>query len=876
MLNRGMSEPSFTAVHPLVQEHYVAERARLRESFGMGIIKAPLFIKRNSDLVDTVIRQLYETAKRTIGSAKIAIVAVGGYGRKELFPYSDIDLLFLHSKDDNVAHDLTRWMLPLLWNMGLNVAQSVRTVEEIPDAVMQDIILCTSLLDSRIICGNTAMFTAFTSHFRNSVERCSAMEFVEAKLAERDARHARCGDSRYVLEPNIKDGKGGLRDIHTLYWLAKYIYAIKSVKDMCSLSILNSDECKVFIKANEFLSTVRTYLHLAAGRAEERVTFDRQKILAEKMGYRDITGNRAVEQFMKQYFLVAKNVGNLTRSVCAVLEESGKRKPRLNLATRLQLTPITDDFIVEGERLAIADEQDFRKNPVLLIKLFLVSHEAGLDIQPKMFQFVSRNLWLIDAALRRSKEANDAFMALLISHKNPEHTLRRMSDSGVMGKFIPEFGRVTGQMQFDMYHVYTVDEHTINAISILHNIGSGKYAEEMPLGTMVFRQIHSKRLLFLAILTHDIAKGRGGDHSVIGEVIVRRLARRFHLDAFETETCAWLVRNHLMMSRTAFKRDLGDEKTIADFMKEVQSLERLRLLLLLTSADIRAVGPGVWNGWKASLLRELYYAAAEKMGDNEVGKEELARNRLRPQLITLLPEWKTNEIDAYLSEIELHSHGFDAEHHVRIAHLMKAMQQDNTPLLLDTRSDNFRSVTEIILCTQDNTGLFSRTSGAIALAGANIVGAKIFTTKQGMAIQMFHIQDSEQKAFDKPDRLARLAVYLNKAVTQELDFSAELARGKLAYPSRMDVFKVPPRVNCDNKISSNHTVIEVSGRDRQGFLYLITNVLAHLKLNISTAHITTYGERAVDVFYVRDAFGMKITHENKLRQIQEELMKVIG
>ena len=468
-------------------------------------------------------------------------------------------------------------------------------------------------------------------------------------------------------------------------------------------------------------------------------------------------------------------------------------------------------------------------------------------------------------------------MDILLSKRNPEPTLRRMSESGVLGKFIPDFGRVTGQMQFDMYHVYTVDEHTIFALGILHGIGTGKYKQDMPITTEIYPLIKSPRVLALSVLCHDIAKGRGGDHSVLGEVVVRKLARRFKFDEYEIETCAWLVRNHLLMSRTAFKRDLSDSKTIDDFVAEVQSPERLRLLLLLTTVDIRAVGPNVWNGWKGALLRELYSAAESRMGASDRQDYALELTRMRTELAELLPNWSPQDIDAYLEQAgkSLRS-SFDAVIHSRIARVLREDERSGQPLTLDTRSDTFRAATDIILCMRDSAGLFSQTSGAIALAGANILSAKIFTLKTGMAIQIFNIQDADGTAFDKPDKLARLAVFLNQVAEEKIDLSKEIAKNRLPYPSRMEVFRVPAKVYVENKVSANHTVIEVSGRDRIGFLYRVTKTLYDLGLSISTAHITTYGERAVDVFYVKDQFGMKVFHESKIRQIQDRMIETLS
>jgi [protein-PII] uridylyltransferase len=830
-----------------------------------------------SVLIDGVIRVLYELALPHFARHQpLAIVAVGGYGRNEQFPFSDVDILFLRTKANHQQADaLAEWVLYGLWDLGLNVGQAVRTPEETLAAADKDITVRTNLLDARLVCGDAGMFEAFAQKLAEAIAEAGAIDFVEAKLAERDARHLKLGDSRYVLEPNLKEGKGALRDLHTLWWLARYIYDIRSPEELVGLSVLTEEEYRSFRKARDFLWEVRLHLHFIAGRAEERLTFDMQRAMAEALGYRDDGNARAVERFMKEYFLVVRSVGNLTRSVCAVLEESKKRKPRTSLKARME----TDlgEFHLEGSRIAVTEEKAFERKPLLLITLFEVAHRQALDIHPQTLQWVTRSLWLIDAALRRNEDANAAFMAILLSSRNPEPTLRRMSEAGVLGRFIPDFGRVIGQMQFDMYHVYTVDEHTINAIGILHGVGEGKYRKEMPITSEIIHFVKSRRVLFLSLFTHDIAKGRGGDHSLLGEMVVRKLARRFDFDAHETETCAWLVRHHLLMSRTAFKRDLADPKTIQDFVAQVQSPERLRLLLLLTVSDIRAVGPAVWNGWKGALLRDLYYRAEEKMGASDGGARVSDQAALSGELMQLLPDFTPARIEEYLKQGgPAFWSSYDAATHARIARALGEIAISRQALVMDTSSDAFRAMTELLICATDAQRLFSRISGAIALAGANILSAKIFTLKNGMAVELFQIQDTDGHAFDKPGGLARLSVFIHRAATGELDLASEIARTHLTYPSRMDAFKVPPRVFIENKASAHHTVIEVGGRDRAGFLYTVTHALSELGLTIATAHITTYGERAVDVFYVKDIFGMKIQHETKLRQIHEVLLAALS
>lgn len=877
-LRRRLREGTKDTQRELLREAYGQARLVIRERFEAHGQPAET-LAQSARLMDGMLELIVETVGHRLGMMPpVSVVAVGGYGREELFPDSDIDILFLCGEEAGRSEMFVQEVLYSLWDLGLTVGQSVRTVAETLAIAATDISLRTSLLDSRLVCGDEALFTALQAAFTDYRRDSNIADFIEAKLAERKARHLRGNDSRYVLEPNIKEGKGGLRDLQTLFWLAQYVLSARKLDDLVRLQLLTHDEFRAYAKARDFLWRVRIHLHFIAGRAEEHLTFDMQRAIAEKMGFYDDGTARGVERFMKQYFLVARTVGNLTRSVCAVLEETRMRKPRVGTSRRMQVERALGDFQLDGERIAVKAANAFAKKPLLLITLFQTAQAHSLHIHPQTLQAVTRSLAFVDGRLRRDPDANAAFMDILLSKHNPEPTLRRMSEAGVLGRFIPDFGKVIGQMQFDMYHVFTVDEHTINAIGILHGIGMEKYKDDMPVASEVIHLIKSRRVLFLSLFAHDIAKGRGGDHSMLGEVVVRKLARRFSFTAQETENCAWLVRHHLLMSRTAFKRDINDPKTIEDFVSKVQSPERLRLLLVLTVADIRAVGPNVWNGWKGALIRDLYYRAESHMG---AGAQNAVKSNvtadIRTGLRQKLPEWSEAEIDGYLAECDASLQGIhDAGTHARIARLLRESIATGRPLAMDTQSDDFRAITDLMLCLPDQQGVFSRVAGALALAGANILSAKIFTFKNGMALEMFHIQDGQNRAFDRPDRLARLSVLLNQAVAGELDLAREIARTRLSYPSRMDAFKVPPRVFIENRLSAHHTVIEVGGRDRIGFLYSVTNVLAERGLSIATAHISTYGERAVDVFYVKDAFGMKLHHHDTIKRLHDALVACLS
>lgn len=870
------------AVLAVFKEALAAGREEVRRRFeerGSGTET----VRENRFLVDQLVRCIHDYAVqhvfpkgvRTTGE-HLSIVAVGGYGRGELSPQSDIDLLFLLPyKRTPYGEQVVEYILYMLWDMGLKVGQSTRSVEECIRQARADMTIRTALLESRWLWGDRDLYDQLRQRYRAEIVAGSGEAFVDAKMAERDARHQKMGDTRYVLEPNIKEGKGGLRDLHTLYWIAKYLYQVNDVAQLVERGLLSRDAARRFAKAQDFLWTVRCHLHYLTGRPEDRLTFDVQQQIGRRMGYTDHAGTRGVERFMKHYFLIAKDVGDLTRIFCALLEEQHKRRPKLRLPDFLFLRRASvDGFRLDGNRLTVMQDDDFRRDPVKLIRLFHAALEHDLDIHPHALSLVTQNLrWV--AGIRKDPEANRLFMEMLAARKDPEMPLRRMNEAGVLGRFVPDFGRVVAQMQYDMYHVYTTDEHTLQALGVLHRIEQGRLAAEMPVASEVIHKIQSRRALYLAVFLHDIAKGRGGDHSVIGAQVTQKLGPRLGLDDEETETVSWLVLNHLLMSRTAFKRDIDDPKTIQDFVAAVQSPERLRLLLLLTVADIRAVGPSVWNNWKAGLLRDLYLSTLEVLlgGVSLVRREarvEAAQTALRQALAA--EGWTDQAIESHLG-LGYPSYWvvFDAATHLRHARLIRRTEETGAPLTVDGRVDPARAVTEIAVYTGDHPGLFSQIAGAMSVAGASIVDAKIVTLTNGMALDTFWVQDSEGGAFDGPERLERLGGHIEQALSGRMRVAGELSARRSTVPSRTRVFRVAPRVLIDNTASATHTLVEVNGRDRPGLLYDVTAAMTDLGLQISSAHISTYGERVVDVFYVKDVFGLKIHNDNKLKQIRERL-----
>ena len=841
-----------------------------------------------SELQDATIRAIYDFATRHVFPARnptaaerITIVATGGYGRGELAPGSDVDLLFVRPfKQTEWGENVIEFILYMLWDLGLKVGHATRSLAECVRLAKQDITIRTAVLEARYLWGDKALYDELRKKFWAEVATPgSGRDFVEAKLSERDQRHQRQGESRYLVEPNIKEGKGGLRDLQTLYWIGKYLYHVEDAADLVEHGVFPREEYRTFQKAEAFLWNVRVHLHYLVGRAEERLSFDVQPALAASMGYSDPEKpRRAVEAFMRAYFLTAKDVGDLTRIFCAALEVQHKKiRPSLTSILPGFLKPRStgDDFYVENGRLT-ADPAIFRQDPVNILRIFQIADAKQVDIHPDALRTITRSLDLINDKMRTSPEANSAFLAMLTSRQNPERALRLMNEAGVLGRFIPEFGHAVGLMQFNMYHHYTVDEHLIRAVGNVARIERGELKDETPLSTEVIKRVQSRAVLYCAVLLHDMAKGLPGDHSDVGAEIARSLCPRLGMSPSDTQAVAWLVKNHLVMSDIAQRRDVSDPQTVRDFVALVQSPEMLRLILVLTVADIKAVGPGVWNGWKGQLLRELYYAAEHMMtgGDQMPGRGTRvseAKAALEARLGDFTPAQRERALSHHYDNYWL---AFEASEQERHARAIAKADAAGELLCLDATSNDFRSITEIMLYTPDHPGLFSQFAGAIAMSGGSIVDAKVFTTTDGFAFDVFSVQDAEGEAFGDSERLGRLCQTISKTLRGEIWPRRELM-AKKPMRSKASAFRIRPKVLFDNEASRIATVVEVECLDRVGLLYDVTQALFESGLSISTSMVATYGERAVDVFYVRDGFGHKIIHPDRLAAIETRLNKAL-
>src|SRR5712672_1879548 len=810
----------------MIQARAVAQAVLLQDRHGRRCAERLCFVQ------DEIIRILYAAATRHLyrspipsGAERMAVVATGGYGRGLMAPESDIDLLFiLPYKQTAWGEQVAEAILYCLWDMGLKVGHATRSVDESIRQARGDMTIRTAILETRFLTGDRPLYDELVERFDREVVQGTASEFVTAKLAEREERHRRAGQSRYLVEPNVKDGKGGLRDLHTLFWIAKYVYRVRETDELLERGVFDAQEYRTFRRCADFLWSVRCNIHFFAGRAEERLSFDIQREIAIRLGYTSHPGMQDVERFMKHYFLVAKDVGDLTAILCAKLEDQ-QAKPapvlsrmmaRLRPNTKWRRVPDSDDFIVDNNRINLAAPDVFKHDPVNLIRIFWLAQKNNLAFHPDAMRTVTRSLKLINAQLRENPEANRLFMDILTSNDAEVVLLRKIRP-----------------------------EH--------------------------------RAVIYITTLLHDIAKGRPEDHSIAGAKVARRLCPRLGFNAADTELVAWLIEQHLTMSTVAQSRVLSDRKTIENFAAVVQSVEQMKLLTILTTADIRGVGPGVWNGWKAQLLRTLYYETEPVLtgGFSEVNRAQriaVAQSEFR----AAFTEWPELELNAYIAR---HYPAYwlkvDLPHKIRHARFMRSSEEGGAKLNINVGFDELRGVTELTILAQDHPWLLSIIAGACASAGANIVDAQIYTTTDGRALDTIAISREYDRDEDEGRRATRIGEMIEDVLEGKLRLPEVVAR-KAANRGKVRAFVVEPEVTINNQWSDRYTVIEVSGLDRPGLLYQLTTAISKLNLNIASAHVATFGERARDVFYVTDLLGAQINAPTRQAAIKSALVHLLA
>jgi len=842
-----------------------------------------------SNAEDEIIRAIHLFATTQVypvdnpsGAESVSLAAVGGYGRGTLAPGSDIDLLFiLPYKQTPWGEQITEYILYMLWDLGQKVGHAVRSVDDCIRMARADMTVRTATLEARYLTGDRTLFDQLQRRFETEIMPKTGPEFIAAKMAEREERHRQMGNTRYVVEPNVKDGKGGLRDLQTLFWIGKYFYRVKTSAELVDKDVLSAEEYRRFQRAEDFLWAVRCHLHFLTGRADEKLTFDVQPELADRLRFADRPGMLGVERMMKRYFLVAKDVGDLTRIFCTSLEFDHAKPLDMmgRVAGMFKRGKVAikgePDFVIDSGRLNTARPDGFEKNPLDLIKAFLVAGRNDLLFHPDAIKAITRSLRLIGPDVRNDPAANRWFLEILTSPRTVERILRQMNESGVLGRFVPEFGKIVALMQFNMYHHYTVDEHLIRAVGVMAEIANGGLRQELPLTHELLPSLNDTRLLYVALFLHDIAKGRPEDHSEAGARIARKFCPRLGLDAAETDTVAWLVQYHLLMSEVAQARDLQDPETARSFADVVQSPQRLALLMILTACDIRAVGPGVWTGWKGSLLRSLYYATEPLLsgGHSRVTQSDRIA-AAKADLEKALVAWPRPDLETYMARHYNH-YWLRAELELQLEHakMIRAADQAHSPFAGSIRVRAFEGITEVSFYTPDHPRLLSLIAGACTMCEASIIGAQIFSTRDGQALDTFRLRRAFTSDEDEKVRANRIIETVKQLLQGKRQILIDLGK-ESRHNRRLKPFTLPASVEVSNNLSEKFTVLEVSGLDRTGLLHQLTRAISDLNLTIGSAHIGTYGEKAVDVFYVTDLTGQKIEEKARQRSIRDALLKV--
>ncbi|HEV2081516.1 MAG TPA: [protein-PII] uridylyltransferase [Brevundimonas sp.] len=837
------------AVAPLVRALLDVGRDRATrrlEAGGNGVEVARLFSQAADDAVvalwDFAALRLYPAANPT-QAERLSLLAVGGYGRGVLAPHSDLDLLFLRPwKTTPRAEQVTEFVLYVLWDLGLKVGSAARSLDECLKLAKSDMTVRTALLEARPLAGDAGLADQLIDRFRMQVRKADPRPFIAAKLAERDARHAKAGAVRNRVEPNVKDGKGGLRDLNALFWIARGLSPDSPDGEATLADILTARERRLFAEAFDFLWRVRHHMHLIAGRAVESLTFDLQPEVARRMGWRGRGDEPAVERFMRRYFIVAGDVGSLTRAFSAQLEARGQ-KATMTLSRLFAPRPkklSADGFLIVGGRLSVTGPQVFAADPVKLLDLFRVMDAEDLDLHPDAFAAVSRSLNLVTPQLRRNPEAARAFLDVLARGQRPYRVLSVMNAVGLLGRFLPEWGRIVGQTQFNMYHAYTVDEHTLQAVGIINDIQRGKLKDEHPLASEIVHRIADPEALMLGMLLHDV--GKGGDRGQLedGAIAARRACQRLGVEARRIELVCWLVANHLALSDTAQKRDVSDPATVRAFAETVGDPERLRMLLVLTAADVRAVGPGVFNSWKGGLMRDLFLRVDALFRGEDSGAVDPAEG-----------------FEDLLDRARASGAAADA--------------------VVDREADRHggRATTRVAVAAPDRPRLFADLAAVLAAEGADVVGARIGSAGNGVTLDVFEVQDGAARPYglDEPRRLSRLLARLTEAAGPASTAMAPLPPA--APNARRAAFEVRPVVAVDLDTVEDAAVVEVSGPDRPGLLAALAGALADGGWQVRSAHVAGFGERVVDAFYLTDRDGAKPRPGRRLDALRDALHAVL-
>jgi len=796
---------------------------------------------------------------------KISLVAVGGYGRGELHPHSDVDLLIL--LDDHIGKSIPRSeieaFVQLLWDAGFYLGHSVRTVRECGEASLEDVVTVTTLMESRLLAGSKSLLDQMLKVI-STAELWSAREFFEAKFEEQKQRHARYHETAYNLEPNIKEGPGGLRDIQMISWVAKRHFGSHTLHGLVENGFLSESEHRDLVGGQRFLWRVRYALHLLAGRAEDRLLFDYQRQIAERFGFEDQENSLAVEQLMQLYYRTVMRLERLNESLLQLFQEA-LMFPEVDetevLGEALSDDPSRPQFRIRNGFIETVDQSVFVRRPVALMELFvLLAHNPQYQgITASTIRQIRDHLYVVDADFRRSEEVNRCFIELLRQPEGVYTQLQRMNRYGLLAALIPEFANIVGRMQYDLFHVYTVDQHTLFVVRNLRRFAYGKYRDRFPYARQVFKRIAKPELLYIAAIFHDIAKGRGGDHSELGALDAEQFCNRLELEPAETEMVAWLVKHHLLMSQTAQRKDLSDPVNIQEFAQIVGNTRYLDHLYLLTVADIAATSPKLWNSWKNGLIWDLYVATGSALRrglENPLKRATRTRETRSSALSRLLrrgiPNQPISRIWSTLPEYAFWRLNPDQLEWVTEA----VIDMEGRDIQIAVRDVQPHGVSELLVCVPDHDGLFASITSVLDEMGIDVLSARILTTNEGRSFDLFQLMDQHGDVLnelDAEDLVKRLEV-----ATAESKLRSPVQR---SIPRRLRHFTSKPRIHFSKDPDRAGTVLHMECNDQPGLLSSVAAAIFKQGIQVHNARIATFGERVEDTFLISDSRHKPLSDE---------------
>ena len=835
-----------------------AGRDVLQAAFAAGELPRRL-LSRQAALADRIIRGIWSQVR---APPRCALVAVGGYGRGALFPHSDVDLLVLLPLPmaDLAGETAIERFIGMLWDAGLEVAHSVRTIEECENEMKGDVTIRTSLLEHRRLAGSRSLYDRFRRRFAATIDLHG---FYDAKLLEQQQRHLRHQDTAYNLEPNVKDSPGGLRDLQTILWIARAAGFGRTWRELAAHELMTTAEAREIARHEGLIDELRIRLHYLSGRREDRLVFDVQSALAREMGFSDTPHRRASEQLMQRYYRAAKSI----RQLNVILLQ--------NLHARLfpaevMVRPINDDFQAIDELLDLRDESVFAKRPSAILEAFLTlqQHPELKGMSAALLRALWRSRDRVDAAFRRDPVNRARFIEILRQPRGVTHELRRMNQYGILGRYLPVFGRIVGQMQHDLFHVYTVDEHILMVIRNLRRFTEPQHAHEYPLCSRLIADFARPEVLLIAAMFHDIAKGRGGDHSELGGRDARRFCREHGLSRDDTDLVVWLVEQHLSMSLTAQKQDISDPGVVASFAAKVKTERRLSALYLLTVADIRGTSPRVWNAWKAKLLEDLFHLSQARLAGNTADRRlhdsvDARRNEALRQLrLYAVPEGAEDRLWQRLDAVYFQRHTADEiAWHAR--HLY--FRVDSQEPVVKARLARDGAGLQVMIYLPDQKELFARICGFFGRARLSILEAKVHTSRHGYALDSFVVHDPANPNASYRDVISYIEFELKRVLIErpplELPPVGRISRHLRHFPLSPEVQIFP-----DDK--GTHYILEVIAGDRPGLLAQIAYTLAKANVNVASAKINTLGERAEDVFLLD---GARLHDESAVLRLETAL-----